>query len=331
MALAFKKATKQQAKLRAAFFGPSGAGKTFTALRVASGMGKPIAVVDTERGSASKYADRFEFDVLDLADKSIASYVEAITAAGKAGYPVLVIDSLSHAWQELLTEIDQLAKAKFRGNTWSAWNEGTPKQRRLVDAILNYPGHVIVTMRSKTEWSEEKDERTGKTKPVRIGLAPEQGKGIEYEFDLLVEINVDHFGNVIKDRTGKFQDAIIDRPGEAFGEALIAWLSEGAPMAPQARPPAEPAAPSAPALDEKGHHPTWSAERARFCATVSELGLTYEDVRDWHLDSFGTKPSSLASAGRRELLDYLRGQGKSAVTGFIATRAGATAGAPAAK
>jgi len=225
----FKKATKSQAKLRAAIFGPSGAGKTFSSLRIATGLaGKAgrIAVIDTERGSAAKYADLFAFDVAEPADKTIESYVETIKQAH--GYDVLVIDSLSHAWAELLTEIDRLANAKFRGNTWSAWSEGTPKQRRLVDAILDFPGHVIATMRSKTEWQSTSDGN-GKSRPVRVGLAPEQGKGIEYEFDVLFEISPEHIVHVIKDRSGRFQDKLIDKPNEEFGAQLAAWLSDGVP------------------------------------------------------------------------------------------------------
>lgn len=225
----FKRATKAAAKLRAAIFGPSGAGKTFTSLRVATGLagdGGRIAVIDTERGSASKYSDRFTFDVMELEDQSIQGYVDAIRMAAEAGYAVLVIDSLSHAWQTLLEEVEKLAKAKYRGNTWSAWSEGTPLQRKLVGAILGYPGHVIGTMRSKTEWTTVDDGR-GKKSPQRVGLAPEQGKGVEYEFDLLVEISTDHIANVIKDRTGKFQDKLIDKPDERFGRDLAAWLSEG--------------------------------------------------------------------------------------------------------
>ena len=224
----FKKATKAAAKLRAAVFGPSGAGKTFSGLRIATGLadGKPIAFIDTERGSASKYSDHFDFDVLELDDKSIEGYVDAIQLAAAEGYEVLIIDSLSHAWQQLLEEIDKLAKAKYRGNTWSAWSEGTPLQRKLVDAILNFPGHVLATMRSKTEWQTSSDG-SGKTRPVRVGLAPEQGKGVEYEFDLLMEISTEHIGNVIKDRTGKFQDKLIDKPGEIFGTMLREWLSDG--------------------------------------------------------------------------------------------------------
>jgi hypothetical protein len=169
---------------------------------------------------------------LDLEDASITGYEAAIKAAASAGYPVLIIDSLSHGWQELLTEVDKLAKAKYNGNTWSAWSDGTPKQRRLVEAILSYPGHVLATMRSKTEWSIETTER-GKNKPVRVGLAPEQGKGIEYEFDLLLEMSPDHIGTVIKDRTGQFQDKMLEKPGEDFGKDLSAWLSDGPPPIPK--------------------------------------------------------------------------------------------------
>jgi hypothetical protein len=227
MMAGFHKATKAQAKLRAAIFGPSGAGKTFTSLRVATGLGGRIAVIDTERGSASKYSDRFDFDVLELEDQSIDGYIAAIRLAGESGYGVLVIDSLSHGWQTLLEEVEKLAKAKYRGNTWSAWSEGTPLQRKLVKAILDFPGHVLATMRSKTEWTTV--DNNGKKSPQRVGLAPEQGKGVEYEFDLLVEISTEHIANVIKDRTGKFQDKLIDKPDEKFGRELAAWLADGVP------------------------------------------------------------------------------------------------------
>jgi hypothetical protein len=239
MQLTFTKATKEQAKLRLSIFGPSGSGKTYTALRLATGIGGPIALIDTERGSASKYADRFEFDALTLPQNDINTYCTAIAAAGREGYNVLIIDSLTHGWRELLAEVDRLAKSKYRGNTWSAWSEGTPKQTQLVDALLDFDGHIIATMRTKTEWSIETDDR-GKTKPVRIGLAPEQGKGIEYEFDLLMEISPDHIANVIKDRTGKYQDQVIDKPGEDLGRELAAWLKEGAAPTPRPKPDTSP-------------------------------------------------------------------------------------------
>ena len=229
----FKKASKAQAKARVAIFGPSGAGKTFSSLSIAQGLGEKLALLDTERGSASKYADRFTFDTLDLVDRTIENYANAIELAATwdGGADVLIVDSLSHAWQELLDEVNRLAKAKYRGNTWSAWSEGTPMQRRLVDAILQFPGHIIVTMRSKTEWVTE--DNNGKKRPVRVGMAPEQGKGIEYEFDLLLEMSTDHIANVIKDRSGKFQDKIIEKPDKLFGQTLAAWLSDGDAPAPK--------------------------------------------------------------------------------------------------
>ena len=221
----FIKATKEQAKLRLALFGPSGSGKTYTSLRIAAGLGGKIALIDTERGSASMYADRFTFDVLELPKTDIATYVDGITAA--SAYDVLIIDSLSHAWFDLLDEVEKLARAKYRGNTWSAWSEGTPKQRAMVDALLGFDGHIIATMRVKTEWAVETTTR-GKTRPVYVGLAPQQGKGIEYEFDLLMQLTQEHIATVLKDRTGKFQDQIIDKPGEDFGKALAERLKEGA-------------------------------------------------------------------------------------------------------
>lgn len=244
--VAFKKATKSQAKLRAAVYALSGGGKTFSSLAIATGLGGKIAVIDTERGSASKYADRFDFDVLELEDRTIESYIEAIKAAGAAGYGVLIIDSLSHAWQELLEEIDKLANTKHRGNTWAAWRDGTPKQKRLVDAILSYPGHVLATMRAKTEWESSKGDN-GKIQPRKVGLAPEQGKGIEYEFDVLMSISAEHVAYVEKDRTGKFQDKTIEKPGVDFGRQLAAWLEQGVVVTP---PPAA-ALKSVPPPDER--------------------------------------------------------------------------------
>ena len=287
--MGFKKASKSQAKLRASFFGPSGAGKTFSALRVATGLadGKPIAVIDTERGSASKYADRFAFDVLELEDQTVDGYCGAIREAARAGYAVLVIDSLSHGWQTLLEEVEKLAKAKYRGNTWSAWSEGTPLQRRLVQAILTFPGHVIATMRSKTEWTTV--DNNGKKTPQRVGLAPEQGKGVEYEFDLLVEISTEHIANVIKDRTGKFQDKLLEKPGEEFGRELAAWLSDGDPVA--AKPVAAPQT-TQEALDAFER----ATKRIAAATTVNELGR------------IGDRIDELASDGRltEDLADELR-------------------------
>lgn len=273
--LTFTRATKERAKLRLALFGPSGAGKTYTALGIASGLGGRVAVIDTERGSASKYADRFEFDVLELPKTDIATYLEGIRAA--AGYDALIIDSLSHAWRELLETVDQLARTKYGGNKWSAWSEGTPMQNRLIDALLSFDGHLIATMRTRTEWVIQTDER-GKNSPKRIGTSPEQGKGIEYEFDLLMEISPEHTGVVTKDRTGRLQDSVIECPGAELGRELADWLATGIAPAPRASAPAQVEAPEP---EPAAHWIDDPRVRARFWKWTSDtLGMTRDEVHE---------------------------------------------------
>jgi len=225
----FIKAVKQQLKLRLGIYSPSGGGKTFTALSIAKGLGGRVGLIDSERQSARKYADRFDFDVIELDENelNIDTYITCIKEAEKNGINVLIIDSATHAWKDLLAEIDKIAQAKFSGNTWAAWSKGTPKQNAFINAILGFDGHVIVTMRAKTEWVIEKNDKNNKTAPVRVGLAPEQGKGIEFEFDMLMSMTAGHDALIEKDRTGKFQDKIIEKPGEKFGVQIREWLNEG--------------------------------------------------------------------------------------------------------
>jgi hypothetical protein len=217
----FQKATKEQSKLRLALFGVSGGGKTYGALRLAKGLGGKIALIDTEHGTASKYSDRFDFDVCNLDKPTINNILMAMDQA--KDYDVLIIDSLTHAWNELLQEVDKIAKAKYGGNSWSGWVDGNKKQTELINAILSFPGHVIATMRVETNWTTTVNDK-GKVVPVRIGEAPKQGKQIEFEFDMLMQISQDHQAVVLKDRTGKYQDEcfIID---EKLGEDLAIWLT----------------------------------------------------------------------------------------------------------
>lgn len=254
----FKKATKKNAKLRLALFGVSGAGKTMSALRIAKGIageGGRIAVIDTERRSACKYADRFNFDVCEL-DKPTINNLK-LTIEKAKDYDVLIVDSLTHSWLELIAEVEQLAKAKFGGNIWSAWSEGTPKQLSLINSLLDFPGHIIATMRVETNWTTITNDK-GKAVPVRMGEAPKQGKGIEYEFDMLMQMSQDHNAIVIKDRTGKFQDEIVELPDEKFGKSLADWLNEVPPE-------------KEPTLEE-------IAEKIVECQTIQELTDLFKTI-----------------------------------------------------
>lgn len=244
----FKKAVKTSAKLRMALAGPAGSGKTYTALSLALALadGRPVAVVDTERGSASKYADLFAFDVVELAAPYHPDrFVEIIREAEAAGYAVLVIDSLTHAWNGtggLLETVEQIAKRSYGGNTFRAWAEGTPIQNRLIGAITGAGLHIIATLRSKADHVIEQDQR-GKATVRKVGTKVEQRDDVEYEFDIYGDMNQEHELIVRKTRCPQIADAVILKPGKPLAETLRAWLT-GTPQptpAPAPQPTPAPA------------------------------------------------------------------------------------------
>lgn len=220
----FKKATKHQARLRLALCGPSGSGKTYSALNIAQHLGSSIALIDTEHGSASKYADRFDFDVCELTDFHPNQYIEAIREAGKAEYEAIVIDSLSHAW---FWELNETSNAK---NSFTAWGKVRPLERALIDAMLSSLAHVIVTMRTKTEWVLVDSPRNGKPMPERVGTAPIQASGIEYEFDIAGELDLNRILTISKSRCPALTRTTHANPGENLADTMLMWLSDGAPM-----------------------------------------------------------------------------------------------------
>lgn len=228
----FQKATKQQGRLRLGLCGPSGSGKTYTALALATRLGDKVALVDTEHGSASLYADEFNFDVLEMhAPYSPEKYVRALKAAEEEGYGVIVLDSISHAWAGeggVLQIVDDVSARSKSHNKFDAWREGTPAHNSLVNAILGSKAHVIATMRSKTEYVQEKDER-GKTTVRKVGMAPVQRDGMEYEFTLVGDLDAEHTLVVTKSRCRALADAVIRRPGEDMAKTLRDWLHTGAP------------------------------------------------------------------------------------------------------
>ena len=217
----FKRASKSQIKIRLSISGAAGSGKTFSSLAIASHLTKKIAVLDTERGSASRYADLFNFDVCELSNHHPSHYVEAIQAAEAEGYEVIIIDSLTHAW---FAELDLVDRAK---NSFTAWKDVRPLERKLIDAITSSPAHIIATMRSKTEWdTSQTDPKTGKMKPVKIGTAPIQVSGIEYEFDIAGELSQDHILYISKSRCPQLADQSFLKPGKELAYALRVWMGE---------------------------------------------------------------------------------------------------------
>jgi hypothetical protein len=220
----FKKAVRESAKLRLALTGPAGSGKTYSSLQIAKGLGGKIAMIDTERGSGALYANIVDYDVLRIDPPfEPRKFLQGIKAAEDAGYNVLIIDSLSHAWAGdggILTIHDRAAKAVR--NSFDAWREVTPQHNQLVDAILASTCHVIVTLRTKTGY--EVITENGKTKVSKVGLAPIQRQGLEFEFTVVMDLSIEgHVATASKDRTGLFDNTRLT-PDPHTGRKLLEWL-----------------------------------------------------------------------------------------------------------
>lgn len=243
-----RRAERHQARLRLAVCAASNGGKTWTSLELAFGIveelisravlagtleGK-VGVIDTERKSAQLYAHLGPYDTIDLGPPyTVARYVGALQALERAGCAVIILDSISHAWQgaggvlALLDRFDMGERFNQFGKTVN------PAQDEFVDAMLRSPCHVIATMRSKTAWVlEDRENKRGQMvkTPRRIGLAPIQRPGIEYEFTTLLDLDTDsHAARVLKNRCPVFSGWTPRILTREHGRQLAAWLLEGAP------------------------------------------------------------------------------------------------------
>jgi len=235
--MAFQKVQRKSAKMRVALAGPSGSGKTLSSLYLAYGVtqdwGK-IALIDSEHGRARFYADRLDLETGEFlyqeltppftAERYIAIAKEAQQAVGSDG--VVIIDSFSHAWEGEGGVLDykETVEQQVGKNSFSAWSDAGKKQNLLINTILSLDCHVITTLRTKTAYTMEQNER-GKTVPVKLGLAPVQRENTEYEFDIVLNIARNHVATAGKDTT--FLDTWSGVITPELGKSLKEWLSDG--------------------------------------------------------------------------------------------------------
>jgi len=288
----FVKAERKKAKARILLAGPSGSGKTWSALLIAKGIGGKIAAIDTEAGSLSNYEHLAAVDVLELGPPfSPEHYMEAIDAAANAGYDVLIIDSITHEWNGkggILEIKDKLTGA----NDYTKWGQLTPRHSAFIEAMLHAPLHVIATVRSKTEYVLEENDK-GKQAPRKVGMAPVQRDGMEYEFTTVFDLRQqDNVASCSKDRTGLFRGD----PGvitEAVGTKIAEWLEGGVDTETGEVKQSGPA-PAPPPVDEK------AALIAKINARAHEIGKeAYRPIAG------NAKLSELTAAELRGLLDAL--------------------------
>jgi hypothetical protein len=223
-----RKAQRKKAKLRLGIAAPSGAGKTYSALLLAFGIGGKVGVIDTEHGSADLYEDLGDYDIINIeAPYTVQKYRAALNAFENAGYSVVIMDSLSHAWAGDGGLLDKQGKLADRpgANGYAAWRTITPEHNGLVEAILTSPCHIIATMRSKQEYVLETNDK-GKQTPRKVGMAPVQREGMEYEFTVMLDIDMSHVASSSKDRTRLF-DGQLFKIERKHGETLRQWLETG--------------------------------------------------------------------------------------------------------
>lgn len=232
--LVFTPAKAEGLKGRIALYSIAGGGKTYTALSLASRIGKKIALIDTEHNSAKLYAKQFTFDRLPLTDYSPSNYIAAIRAAESQGYDVVIVDSLSHAWMGKGGVLEMVNKSAKGGNTFQAWKDATPAQNELIESILACKCHVIATMRAKTQYEVERVEKGGRTisQPKKIGLGPIQRDGIDFEFDLIGQLDDQNTLTIVKSRSLEIPAGTQwKKPGSELGDKIKSWL-DGADSVP---------------------------------------------------------------------------------------------------
>ncbi len=223
----FKKAVRENVWLKIAISGTSGSGKTMSALRVTKGLAEmcdsDIAFISTEKSRSLYYADKFDYDILELETYSPEDYINAINEAVKAGYKIIIIDSLSHGWQWLND-----THSKMPGNSFQNWGKLKPRWQNLMKVILGSPAHVFVLSRAKTEWAME--EKNGKTTPTKVGLGVEGDKQQDFEYTVSFMLQqgthiaaVDNGG---KDNTGLY-DGQYNILTEEDGIKLYNWANSG--------------------------------------------------------------------------------------------------------
>jgi AAA domain len=224
MNLTLRKSSRSKSKIRMALEGPSGSGKTYSALLLAKGMvdqWEDIALVDTENGSGDLYSHLGDYNIIGLdPPQSPERYIEAIEICEHQGIKVLILDSLSQGWEYLLE-----VHSNMIGNSFTNWGKITPRQNALIQKILSSNLHIIATMRTKQDYVI--NQKNGKAVPEKIGLKAIQRDGVDYEFTIVLDLDIKHQALASKDRTNLFMDQPTFTITEDTGAKILAWCNEG--------------------------------------------------------------------------------------------------------
>ena len=222
--LKLRVSSKKQAKIKLALQGCAGSGKTYSALLLAYGLTNDwtkIAIIDSENGSADLYAHLGNYNVLPLQDNfTPETYIEAVKVCEDAKMEVIIIDSISQCWDNLLEY-----HANLQGNSFTNWQKITPRMNAFMQKILQSPSHVICTMRCKQDYVL--NEKNGKMIPEKVGLKAVMRDGIDYEFTIVLDINMKHQAIASKDRTSLFMGKPDFTITPTTGQIILDWCNNG--------------------------------------------------------------------------------------------------------
>ena len=228
-----QKAVRERIYTKIALMSPSGGGKTYSALRLATGMKqalekinkKPtrILLANTEGARGRYYANEFDYDIIDLVEPfHPEQFIDAIDFAINEKYDILIMDSTSPEWEGKggCLELQQRA-----GGTYQAWAKVTPRHNAFIDRLSMSPIHIIATMRGKDQYEIEKDDR-GKTSIKKLGVGAKQRDGFEYEFTCTFTVDQKtHMAESQKDNTHIFENDNATLLTEKHGIKLIEWAN----------------------------------------------------------------------------------------------------------
>lgn len=220
-----KKSQRQNQKIKMAIQGASGFGKTFSALQLAYGITNDwskIAVIDSENGSSNLYSHLGQYKVLELENPHTPeNYVQAIEICEKSEeVEVIILDSISHCWEYLLDY-----HANLSGNSFQNWSKVTPRLKLFIDKILSSKCHVIATMRTKSEYVV--NLKDGKHVPEKLGMKQNFRDGIEFEFTVVLDLDLKNHASASKDRTQLFFGKPPFKITPDTGKLIKEWCESG--------------------------------------------------------------------------------------------------------
>ena len=217
-------AQRKRAKIKMGLQGPSGSGKTYSSLLLAHGLTSnwdKIAVVDTENHSAELYAHLGPFKVLPLSNPyTPEKYSEAIDVCINEGMEVIILDSITHEWENLIDFHSSMA-----GNSFTNWGKVTPRHNAFVKKLLQTPVHIISTIRTKQDYIL--NEKNGKMVPEKVGLKSVQRDGFDYELTIMFDLDIKNNAVASKDRTGLFFGKPECKLSETTGGLIRNWCNAG--------------------------------------------------------------------------------------------------------